>query len=325
MTTLADHRVRRSLVVTAVLVLVATGCTTQARPDPTRLVHEPRVVGGHVVDPGLSRQVDAVFAGYSFRDRRALLVNVDGWTVLRRQDQSARRTRLPVEEIQGAVLATLIGIAVDERRIGGVDQTLGELLPSEPTPLPEGARAVTLRQLLSMPSGAPILGQLEPMQLLSAVIQQTGVSTAQYAQQKLFGPLGLWVPPTGLADGGAGLSMTARELARLGQLWLDRGVWRGQRIVSAAWVVEMTRARTLTDESFLPAFGYQLWLTQTDGRDAFVAAGAGGQMIEVVPDIGLVVVVQTAPNAAETARGRRAAGPADYANLVNAVIAPAIS
>jgi hypothetical protein len=326
MRSLADRPGLRTLAVGALLALVATGCVARPSPDPQRVVHEPRVVGGHIVDPGLAGQVDAVFAGYSFRNRRALIVNVDGWTVLRRQDQDVRRTPLPVEQIQGSILATLVGIAIDEGRLPGVDATLDQLLPQRGGTLSVTARALTLGQVLSIPPGRDQL--VDPVATLSAVIEATGVPTVLYAQRALFDPLGLRSPANGLAATGAGagegLSLTARDLARLGQLWLDKGVWQGRRIVSASWVAAMTRARALADQAFGPGFGYQLWVTESDGHNAFIAAGSSGQLIEVVPELGLVVVAQSEP--ASRGSGRRgSAGPTEYANLVGSVIVPAIT
>ena len=111
-------------------------------------------------------------------------------------------------------------------------------------------------------------------------------------------------------------------MAKIGQLMLAGGRWDEKQIVPAQWVTESTRAHVSTGGYGLGGddYGYHWWVTTADGHDAFVAAGFGGQLIEVVPDLDLVVVVScTIPEVnvhldASTFRG-----------LVNSVVAPAIA
>jgi CubicO group peptidase (beta-lactamase class C family) len=121
--------------------------------------------------------------------------------------------------------------------------------------------------------------------------------------------------PQGRHFGFTGLSLTARDLAKLGRLWLDRGRWNGRQLVSAAWVNESTQVHVSTGET--TGYGYQWWVTTADGHPAFATMGSAGQLLEVVPDLGLVVVVSSPkkPGNAE----------ADlYIELVSSHIAPAV-
>ncbi|HZG89556.1 MAG TPA: serine hydrolase [Pseudonocardia sp.] len=287
--------------------------------------------------------------------RRAVLVDVGGELRYVRGDPASRGN---VRSVTKSVLATLIGIAVDDGRIAGVDRTLGELLPDHAPVMPGPMRAATLRQVLTMTAGAVAdrpadasppdpaedwarraltLGPQTPpgtfvysttgSHLLSAVLTEaTGMSARDYARRELFGPLGIDVPgpgvawkadPQGRQLGGTGLHLGAADMLALGRLYRAGGRWNGEQLVSAAWVAEATRPHVRTGGG-LAGYGYQWWTTTADGHPAFVAAGSGGQLIEVVPDLDLVVVVRN-----EVGDGPAARSP-DYPRLVDSVIAPAI-
>jgi CubicO group peptidase (beta-lactamase class C family) len=179
--------------------------------------------------------------------------------------------------------------------------------------------------------------------LLSAIVATaTKRSTLQYAREKLFGPLGIdtepaaelparaesipaynkaafaWPKdPQGYHLGFSYLKLTAPDMAKLGQLWLDRGRWQGRRLVSEAWVDESTRPHVPTRGAVsLGDYGYQWWVTKVNGHPAYAALGYGGQLIEVVPHLGLVVAVSSAAEEI---------GNADASELVSEVIVPALT
>lgn len=94
--------------------------------------------------------------------------------------------------------------------------------------------------------------------------------------------------------------MAPRDLAKLGQLYLDRGRWNGRQVVPAEWVKAATTAQVTTRGAgftFSESYGYQWWVTREKGHGAYAAVGFGGQLVEVVPDLRLVVV--TAAEAGE--------------------------
>lgn len=130
--------------------------------------------------------------------------------------------------------------------------------------------------------------------VLSAIIQQeTATSTLDLAEKALFEPLGIvhhtWERDSqGIANGGWGLQMTPREMAKLGYLYLHEGMWDGQRLVSAEWIKAATEKKTATDSPLGLGYGYQWW-TYPD-RGAYAALGLYGQTIFVVPDLALIVV-----------------------------------
>jgi CubicO group peptidase (beta-lactamase class C family) len=159
--------------------------------------------------------------------------------------------------------------------------------------------------------------------LLSAILTHAvGTSALEYARPRLFEPLGIdtrkafepsiedeaaiaaydkanfaWPKdPTGLQIGFGTLKMAPRDLAKLGQLYLDGGQWNGRQVVPAAWVKESTTAQVGTQGTsfaFSENYGYQWWVTKEKGHDAYAAVGFAGQLIEVVPDLRLVIVTAT--------------------------------
>jgi CubicO group peptidase (beta-lactamase class C family) len=129
-----------------------------------------------------------------------------------------------------------------------------------------------------------------------ALTRACGTSTSAFAHERLFAPLGMsarsWeVDRQGYSNGGAGLSLTPRDMLAIGTMVLDDGRYQGRQIVSAAWVQAMTRTQIATPAgSATPAYGYGWWVGQTAAGDAFhLANGWGGQFILVVPAKGLVV------------------------------------
>jgi len=131
--------------------------------------------------------------------------------------------------------------------------------------------------------------------LLSAIISQTtGQNELEFARQTLFNPLGitevLWPSdPQGINHGWGDLRMHPRDLAKLGLLWLNRGVWEGKSIVPASWVDESTRVHAKT--SMDSDYGYGWWVKTHDPPFAYEAVGRGGQRVTVVPSKNLIVVM----------------------------------
>jgi CubicO group peptidase (beta-lactamase class C family) len=129
--------------------------------------------------------------------------------------------------------------------------------------------------------------------LLSAVLSQaTGMSEQDFARKSLFQPLGIgdeiWPADSkGISHGWGDLHLHPRDMAKLGYLWLNQGVWDGKRIVSADWVKESTRAHTSMGDS---DYGYS-WIVRSRVNPLiYEATGRGGQRISMIPDKNLMVV-----------------------------------
>jgi hypothetical protein len=147
----------------------------------------------------------------------------------------------------------------------------------------------------------------------------TGLGPEEFAMQALFEPLGIgnvhwevyseqgmgngitdWANPDGEAPLGFGLWLTARDMLKIGQLYLDGGVYNGRRILDESWIeAAWTRYSHSENSAYFPesgwGHGYQWWvarLTDLSGREfsIYFASGWGSQVIFIVPDLGLVVV-----------------------------------
>lgn len=145
--------------------------------------------------------------------------------------------------------------------------------------------------------------------LLSAILTRvTGTSTREFANKFLFTQIGIdsineypmssygyddlfgkrvkgWVhDPNNITTGGWGLTLTVREMARFGQLYLNNGFWNGKQIIPQDWIAKSTAPN-------LNHYGYMWWLFENHGLDAFAAMGDGGNTICCVPQKKLVVAI----------------------------------
>ncbi len=237
-----------------------------------------------------------------------------------------QNTRHTLYSVTKSFIATLVGIALDQGKLKGVDQRALDLLPGKAFQDSDARKqAMTLANLLTMSSGldwvegdatirqmymSPDWVQMVmdlPMavdpgeeflycsgcsHILSAALRQaTGQNTLEYAQSYLFEPLGItnlaWeADRQGTSIGGWGLDLAPRDMAKLGYLYLHNGVWEGKQIVSNQWVQEATKKRIDTGGRL--GYGYQWWIYDTHG--AYAALGRYGQMIWVCPELDLVVV-----------------------------------
>ncbi|MED3054360.1 serine hydrolase domain-containing protein [Bacillus thuringiensis] len=148
--------------------------------------------------------------------------------------------------------------------------------------------------------------------VLSAIITSvTGKSAREFANEYLFQPLGMreipnynmkafgfddlfgkdvkgWVrDPNGISTGGWGLTLTVRDMAKFGQLYLNEGIHNGKQILSKSWIKEST-------EMNQNQYGYLWWLREEDGIFSYCAMGDGGNVICCVPEKELVVVTASA-------------------------------
>ena len=152
---------------------------------------------------------------------------------------------------------------------------------------------------------------------LSALITHSSGSTpGKLAKERLFDPMGIeftyqdppltysswWdyfenIPQSwhqdhqGNETASFGLFLTARDMAKFGYLYLNRGRWEDQQLLSENWVIESTKDHE-TNIYGRYSYGYQWYLTFVDNEPAFLASGWGGQIIGVVPSADLVVVLK---------------------------------
>ncbi len=140
--------------------------------------------------------------------------------------------------------------------------------------------------------------------MLSAIVQkQTGKTVLEYLKPRLFVPLGIegmdWeVDPAGTNTGGWGLRIKTEDMAKFGQLYLQKGKWKNEQLLPAEWVDEATTRQIvqspgLSEEKrdsndWAQGYGYQFWRCR---NNAYRGDGAFGQFIIVMPDQDAVVVI----------------------------------
>ena len=134
---------------------------------------------------------------------------------------------------------------------------------------------------------------------LSELLQKvTGQRTDHYAQQKLFGPIGItdaqWVySPLNIPQTGGGLRLSSRDLLKVAELYRGGGMWQGTRIVDDAWVRTSTEPHAQIDDE--TEYGYLWWLKtfKSGGASypAYLMNGNGGNKVAVFPALDLTVVI----------------------------------
>jgi CubicO group peptidase (beta-lactamase class C family) len=129
--------------------------------------------------------------------------------------------------------------------------------------------------------------------LLSAIIQRTtNMTTRNFAEQYLFGPLNMtiggWnIDTQGINNGGTQLYVTVRTMAKLGLLYLNNGTWDGREILTEKYVTQARSPHASIEPNL--EYGYQWWIDTT--HDIFSARGSEGQYIFVAPEYNIVVAI----------------------------------
>lgn len=261
---------------------------------------------------------------------RSLTVIRNGYVVLEATYQPFRADEpYPVASVTKSVIGTLIGIAVQEGKLASIRAPVLSFFPERTiqnrTPDKE---TITIEDLLTMQPGLDcaddkIQGGMEqsadwvqyaldlPMagppgrqliyctaapHLLSAILTRaTGMSTAAYAQSRLFDPLGIrasdlaWgTDPQGITLGGYGIYMRPRDMAKLGLLYLNKGRWDTTQVIPAAWMTSAGQVHGVGANR--KDYGYLFWVYPSH----FAAEGNGEQKIMVLPDRNMVVVFTAA-------------------------------
>jgi CubicO group peptidase (beta-lactamase class C family) len=224
--------------------------------------------------------------------------------------------------------STAIGLAVEEGLLSIDDQVLPFFPDERPAQVSEHLAAMRVRPLLSLSTGhaEDTTGALhqggdnwaktflsQPVQfepgthflynsgatyMLSAIVRAvTGMNVLEYLQPRLFEPLGIENPtwqncPRGINVGGWGLSIKTEDIAQFGQLYLQKGLWHGQRILPEAWV-NMASSRQVSngnspDSDWEQGYGFQFWRCR---HGAYRGDGAFGQYCVVMPDQDAVLAI----------------------------------
>jgi len=235
-------------------------------------------------------------------------------------------TRHELYSLSKSFTSTAVGLTIGEGRLSLDDPVVKffpDDLPTEPGKQLPGMR---VRDLLSMSTGhesepkfagttqawtKTFLAQNVPFKpgthflyntpatyMLSAIVQrQTGMTVLDYLRPRLFEPLGIENPtwgmsPQGVSLGGYGLSVRTEDIAKFGQLYLQKGMWRGRQLISPAWIAAATARQTSNGSSpqsdWDQGYGYQFWRSR---HGAYRGDGAFGQYCLVMPEQDAVLAI----------------------------------
>jgi len=155
-----------------------------------------------------------------------------------------------------------------------------------------------LAQPVPFKPGTHFLYNTSATYMLSAAVQKaTGETVLDYLKPRLFDPLGIakptWeVSPQGISTGGYGLSIRTEDIAKFGQLYLQKGKWNGKQLVPEAWVAEATARQTSNGSNpksdWDQGYGYQFWRCR---QGAYRGDGAFGQYCIVLPEQDAVIAI----------------------------------
>lgn len=267
----------------------------------------------------------------SFPSIRSLLVVRNGFLVFERYYRGfLAEDRPAIRSVTKSIASLAYGIALDRGDLPGLDQRVEEVFPQYFGPEDDAKRAITVRHLLTMTSGlnsleaddgtlavswigayiqAPLISEpgaefrydgALPHLLSGMLTEATQLSLSEYMQQHVFAPLDItgvtWeTDPEGFTSGFSGITISARDLAKIGLLYLREGMWEGRQIVPREWV-EASSQNQAPGGSAAAGYGYLWWLSDESRFDGFFAAGYGGQYIYVIPTLDLVVVITGDPD-----------------------------
>jgi CubicO group peptidase (beta-lactamase class C family) len=310
------------------------------------------------INPARLQAMEAAIKAGEFKKVGSVLIARHGKLVYEAYFDGDSTTLRDTRSATKSITGILIGLAIQEGKLSGVDAGILALLPEHRRRLenPDPRKdKITVEDFLTMSSplecddwndasrgneermyliedwaqfilDLPIAGHMRIGEksnppkygrnfsyctggafTLSEVIQKTtGMRTDQYAQQKLFTPLGIkpenvsWVySPLGIPQTGGGLRLTSPDLLKIAQLYLNGGKWPDQsanarQLIDGAWVTASTAPHAEINDH--QEYGYLWWLQSfpsTDGRSyrAFFMTGNGGNKVLAFPALDMAVVI----------------------------------
>jgi CubicO group peptidase (beta-lactamase class C family) len=273
---------------------------------------------------------DTVERAKELPNLRALIVSHNGDVLAERAFGGARLDRpTNIKSASKTIMSALVGIAIERGVLQGVDQPVASILgPSIPADADPRIRQVTVGHLLSMQAGLErtsgrnygawissgnwvryalsrpfvdepggrMLYSTGSTHLLSAALTRASKrSTLDLARDWLGAPLDITIAPwtrdpQGIYLGGNEMALSPRALLRFGEMYRQGGMIDGKRVVSESWIRESWTPRTASPYTG-DAYGYGWFMREMRGHRAHYAWGFGGQMLYVVPSLGLSIVM----------------------------------
>jgi CubicO group peptidase (beta-lactamase class C family) len=225
--------------------------------------------------------------------------------------------------------STAVGLAIADGKLSLEDPILKFFPADAPADVSDNLKAMKVRDLLTMtcghdtepksvggaPSVKTFLAHPIPHQpgthfqyntmgsyTLSAIVTKvTGQTTLEFLKPRLFEPLGIENPewassPEGNSLGGYGLKLCTEDIAKFGQLYLQKGKWNGKQLIPEKWIEQATSKQVPNDQEghskigidWVQGYGFQFWRCT---HNAYRGDGAGGQLCIVIPDKDAVLAI----------------------------------
>ena len=321
------------------LVLMALTSSMNSVKAQTEIIDLPRVGTPERVETAM-KGFFAQAAGKSM-DIHSVMIVRNG-NVIYSHWQSAGAENVPhvLHSVSKTFTATAVGLAIADGKMALTDKVVDYFPDKLPAQVSDNLKAMTVRDLLTMSCGHDVEPSFRGAQqdwvsaflahpvihepgkfylynslgtyMLSAIVQKvTGEKVVDYLTPRLFNPLHISKPrweesPQGINCGGWGLYLKTEDLAKMGQLLLQKGKWNGKQLIPAEWVAEMSKKQvesvnpgtrledaaakgmTVETSDWMQGYGYQMWRCRPG---CFRADGARGQYIIVVPDKNAVIAI----------------------------------
>ena len=307
----------------AFLIFAAGAVCDAAEPGPSALPRSnPEAQGVSSTAllefvKGADQKIDSL---HSFMLVRHGRVVAEGWW-----SPYAAETPHSLYSLSKSFTSTAVGLAVAEGKLS-LDDELLKLFPDDAPDAPSAnLKSMRIRDLLRMSTGhqteparaldkvwtKEFLAHAVPFKpgthflyntsgtyMLSAAVQKaTGQTVLDYLKPRLFEPLGIENPtwgtsPQGISQGGYGLSIRTEDIAKFGQLYLQKGKWNGKQLVPESWVEAATALQTSNGSNpksdWDQGYGYQFWRAR---HNAYRGDGAFGQYCVVLPEQDAVIAI----------------------------------
>ena len=327
------------LLLTTVTLMALTACKSNVK-QTAEIIDLPRVE----TPDSVAKAMEGFFqsAADDSMDIHSVMIVKDG-NVIYSHWQSEGVDSVPhvLHSVSKTFTATAVGLAIADGKMALTDKVIDYFPDKLPAEVSDNLKAMTVRDLLTMSCGHDVepswrgdpdqdwvtIFLAQPVvhkpgsfylynslgtYMLSAIVQQvTGEKVVDYLTPRLFEPLHIDKPkweesPQGINCGGWGLYLKTEDLAKMGQLLLQKGEWNGKQLIPAEWVAEMSKkqvesinpgtrieeaeAKGMTKETsdWMQGYGYQMWRCRPG---CFRADGARGQYIIVVPDKNAVIAI----------------------------------
>ena len=332
-------KMKQTLLAAAMVLIALTACKNNVK-DSAEIIDLPRAETPESVDKAMNAFFDQ--AKHDSMDIHSVMIVRDGNVIYSRwQSEGVDTVPHVLHSVSKTFTATAVGLAIADGKMSLTDKVI-EFFPDKlPAEVSDNLKRMTVRDLLTMSCGHDVepTGQREEgvdwvqaflahpvvhepgtfylynslgTYMLSAIVQKvTGEKVVDYLTPRLFEPLHIDKPkweesPQGINTGGWGLYLKTEDLAKMGQLLLQKGQWNGQQIIPEEWVSEMSKKqvesinpgtrleqaaeRGMTKETsdWMQGYGYQMWRCRPG---CFRADGARGQYIIVVPDKNAVIAI----------------------------------